>query len=249
MGNAAREIRRYWPIVDRRDCGGVVTASLARLVEPTFFSHIRQLGLIAFPAFAGVRVMMMPFKFRDRASLPASLGGWVDVVMGLCSLVRSHEEGVAYITIDEAVVQAGETHRRPGLHVDGVGPDGSLGGWGGGGGYGKSGMLTASSVVGCRGWSKDFVGTPGLNGDCAHLADQCRDDEAIIFEPNGAYWCSPLAVHESIPMRESTRRQFARLSMPSDAPWYEGYTKNPIGVQPAGPIHPRRAEMDYRSQP
>lgn len=63
------------------------------------------------------------------------------------------------------------------------------------------------------------------------------------------YGCGALTVHKSIPMVKDTPRQFVRLSMPSDAPWYEGYTVNPLGVKPTGPIHDRRAFMDYRATP
>jgi hypothetical protein len=60
---------------------------------------------------------------------------------------------------------------------------------------------------------------------------------------NEVYWCNPTAVHESIPMVADVARQFVRLSMPSMAPWHEGYTRNPLGVEPTGPIHPWRAEF------
>ncbi len=57
------------------------------------------------------------------------------------------------------------------------------------------------------------------------------------------FWCGPLAVHESIPMTQDCARQFVRVSMPNDAPWYDGYTVNPVGVKPTGPIHESRDEF------
>ncbi len=66
--------------------------------------------------------------------------------------------------------------------------------------------------------------------------------------PNRVYHCGPLTVHESLPVWQTVPRQFIRISMPSDAPWYEGYTENPLGIKPTGPIHPRREkQMGYRS--
>jgi hypothetical protein len=51
----------------------------------------------------------------------------------------------------------------------------------------------------------------------------------------------------AIPMRHDRKRSLVRLSMPSDCPWYEGYTRNPLGVEPTGPVHPARTEfMAYR---
>jgi hypothetical protein len=53
-----------------------------------------------------------------------------------------------------------------------------------------------------------------------------------------------MCVHESVPVATDTERTFVRLSMPSTAPWFEGYTVNPKGILPTGPILPRRTFMD-----
>jgi hypothetical protein len=106
-------------------------------------------------------------------------------------------------------------------------------------------MLVAASVEGCRGFAQSFDGQPGANGDCSHLADQCLAPMSML--PNRVYWCSPLAVHESTAMDRHTRRQFVRLSMPSNAPWHEGYTPSQYGVLPTGPIHGVRQGMSFRA--
>lgn len=211
-------------------------------------SKIVDRGRVELPEFTGVRVMMMPFLMQDPASIPNMLGRWRGVIAALVRMSRV-EKGVAYLTIDEALVKAGETHRRPGLHVDGVGPNGEIGGWGGGGGYAASGMLTVASHVGCRGWSGVFIGRPRANGDCAHWREQCPPEMAIYLHSSRVYGCGPMFVHESLPMPVDTRRQFCRLSLPSNAPWYDGYTRNPLGIEPTGPIHPKRAEfMAFRER-
>lgn len=64
-----------------------------------------------------------------------------------------------------------------------------------------------------------------------------------MFKPNVVYWVDGLCVHESVPMVRDCDRQFSRLSMPSDAPWFEGYTVNPLGVMPSGEILPARKYM------
>ena len=212
-----------------------------------FKSEIQEVGTVELPKFSGVRVMMLPFRLEDVATLPSSVASWRQTVAALIEMspVRS---GVAYLTIDESEVLTGETHRRPGLHVDGIGPDGRAAAWGGGGKYAASGMLLVSNIVGCRGWSSEFSGYPGLNGDCEHLSDECYAKEAIVMRPGQVYFCGPLAVHEALPMRKIVKRQVCRLSMPNDCPWYEGYTRNPLGVEPTGSIHaPRSGFMAYRS--
>lgn len=204
-----------------------------------FESKIEDKGTLAFPAFTGLRVMMLPFRLEDPATIPEHMSQWRDAVASLVD-ISTVKSGTAYMTIDEAHVGAGETHRRPGMHVDG------LGGWGGGGGgWARNGMLVAADRIGCRGWPQTFEGAPAAHGSCEHLREQCR--EALVMQPGRVYWCSPLSVHESLQQAESGRRTFVRMSMPSNAPWYDGYTRNPM-VPPTGPILPARTEfMGFRS--
>lgn len=211
-------------------------------------SEVIHCGHVALPEFTGTRVMMMPFALDAPSdSLPATLTQWKPALESIVTHSKV-KKGVGYLTIDEAHVKAGTTHRRPGLHVDGIGPNGTIGGWGGGGGsWGQNGMLVAASHVGCRAWEKNFDGQAVSNGDCAHLRDQCCEEDQIVMGAGEVYWCGPLAVHESLTMTADCARQFVRVSMPSDAPWYEGYTVNPLGIQPTGPIHAaRRHFMEYR---
>lgn len=119
-----------------------------------------------YPMGTKTRIMMMPVRLDDSESLP--LPYWrttLEMLVG-CALVR---KGIGYLTIDEATVPAGQHHRRPGLHVDGIGPDGREAAWGGGGTWGASGMVLWSTVRGCSAWLGDFDGYPGLDGDCEHL--------------------------------------------------------------------------------
>ena len=212
----------------------------------TFISTIENRGRVTLPSFRGIRVMMMPFHIHDpERSLPPDFADWFPV---LRRMGKGAPRGVGYLTLDEALVRAGETHRRPGLHVDGVGPDGEAGGWGAGGGYGASGMTMVSSHVGCVAWSQVFAGRPAPDGDCSHLEPELNPAAATVLQPSEIYWCGPMTVHKALPLTADTARQFCRVSYPSEAPWYEGYTPNPLGIKPTGPIHaPRVAYMGYRS--
>jgi hypothetical protein len=53
-----------------------------------------------------------------------------------------------------------------------------------------------------------------------------------------------LGIYDPVPQPQATERTFARLSLPSDGPWFEGYTENPLGVMPTGPILPPREFMN-----
>jgi len=208
----------------------------------TFASNFNHLGQIELPNFSGTRIMMMPLVLGDMSSIPAFLNDWRKTIENLFGMANC-KEGVGYLTIDEKTVEPSLTHRRAGKHVDGV-YKGTFGPWGGGGGWGSvgNGMLTVASHAGCRAWKGDFIGRPGYEGECDHLADQC--DEGTLFEANQVYWVDGLCVHESVPQIARVDRQFVRLSMPSTAPWFEGYTVNPLGVMPTGEILPRREFMD-----
>jgi hypothetical protein len=207
-----------------------------------FESNFEQRGQVNLPLFTGTRVMMMPVVIGDVSSIPDSIGHWRGAMSDLFNMTE--HRGIGYITIDERVVTPGETHRRSGLHVDGV-LEGRAGGvWGGGGGgWGSvgTGMLTVASHVGCQAWRGCIDGWPGNDGECDHLAEQLG--EPTVFQPNVVYWVDGLCVHESLSQKERTPRQFVRLSMPSNAPWFEGYTENPLGIKPTGEILPPRKYM------
>lgn len=207
-----------------------------------FTSEYREIGPVTLPDFSGLRVMMMPLILGDLNSIPPMLANWKATLASLFEM-GGHHGKVGYITIDEKTVTPGATHRRAGKHVDGV-FQGRAGGWGGGGGsWGAAGtgMLTVSSPAGCRCFRGTFVGWPGNEGECDHLADQCKDGE--LLKERTVYWVDGMCVHESVPMVDPVNRQFVRLSLPSDGPWFEGYTENPLGVKPSGEILPRREFM------
>jgi len=206
-----------------------------------FESKFNELNKVTLPEFSGTRVMMMPLILGDLSSIPESLNHYKETFKELFSIMdKKHNGKVGYVTIDEKEVLEGKTHRREGLHVDGVFND-SCGSWGGGGwGSVGNGMITVSSVEGCRAYNQKFNGEIGKDGECDKLASQCKEENYTVFKSNTAYWVDGLCVHESIPVLENTKRIFLRLSMPSNAPWFEGYTKNPLGIEPTGKILSKR---------
>lgn len=219
-----------------------------KVTEEGFDSVFERVGEVKLPEFSGVRVMMLPVIIEDVNSLPDFVAGYKQAFKTMCETeqAKKHSGEVGYLTIDEKVVPANKTHRRSGAHVDGV-YHGGVGGWGGGaggswGGHGN-GMLTVSSVAGCKAWKQWFEGWPGWEGEADHLMDQAKEDHAVLFSAGELYWVDGLCVHESLNFEHDTPRQFVRLSLPSEGPWFEGYTENPLGIKPTGPILPRREFM------
>lgn len=199
-------------------------------------SKYARMGVVNFPMFTGTRIMMMPFHIEaPHDTLPDYLQDYATIVAQL----KIGRAGVGYLTVDEAVVPAGQCHRRPGLHIDGMGS------WGGGSPWASRGMVIAASITGCRAYSGLILGSAGDDGDCEHLRTVLPNGEDL--EAGQAYWMGATTIHEAIPMQTTGPRQFLRISMPSAAPWYEGYTKNPLGILPSGPVLQRRdAQMSYR---
>lgn len=76
-------------------------------------SELRQMGLVSFPENIGERIYMVPFV----KTLPAHLSRWqltVDQMLDGLTVM-----GPCYLMVDQSIVEAGATHRRKGLHVDG----------------------------------------------------------------------------------------------------------------------------------
>lgn len=195
---------------------------------------------IQFPEFSGTRIMMMPVRLGSLDGVPLH---YQDLVTKLYEVMEHRFIGeIGYLTIDEREVQANQTLRRSGLHVDGY-YHGRCGAWGGGGGWGSvgNGMLTISSTPHCKAYLGMFEGTPGDEGECDHLS---LPNEGEVFEAGHIYWVDGACVHESMPVAEDTKRQFVRLSMPSNGPWFEGYTENPTGILPSNDILPSRKFMN-----
>lgn len=78
-------------------------------------SIVQQRGNVTFPEFMGDRHHMRAF-FKDDG-LPSDLARWQPTVDAMLDGVETN--GPVYIMVDEGVVKAGTTHRRPRMHLDG----------------------------------------------------------------------------------------------------------------------------------
>lgn len=202
----------------------------------SIFRKIWNHSAIAFPAFSDTRIMMMPVELGSLKGIPEHYHA---LLQSLYDVTEKRFIGqIGYLTIDEKTLKPQETLRRGGLHVDGY-YHGKCGAWGGGGGWGSvgNGMLTISSTPHCKAYLGVFEGAPRDEGECDHLT---LPNDGELFDAGHIYWVDGACVHESMPVTKETKRQFVRLSMPSNGPWFEGYTENPAGTLPSNDILPRR---------
>lgn len=145
-------------------------------------------------------------------------------VMDLCRAAGA-TEGMAHMTVDEKVVKAGMSQRRPRPHVDGCFmPDAQMWGHPPGPGWlhycndirrgpiARMAVIVAASAPGCRVWRGQFDGEPANDGDLTHIAQQLGDGE--VLPANVGFLLAPDCVHESMILPTDTRRTFLRIALP-----------------------------------
>lgn len=98
----------------------------------------------------------------------------------------------------------------------------------------KGGIYMASNVAdSCRVWDCQVLDDKliGHLGDIEHL--RCLLPESENMAPNCIYWLTDRTPHESLPLKETTYRQYFRLVTSQVSLWFEDHsTKNPMGVVP-----------------
>lgn len=173
--------------------------------------------------YAGRQMYMHTFDL----SAPRMATGYEDYlepVVRLCRAAGAYR-GQAHMTVDEKIVAAGMSQRRPGPHVDGcfrpdhpAGPKWGHNGWlhycndVGASEVGRMAVIVAASVPGCRAWRGLFDARPAADGDLSHLAL----GEGEVLPANVGYLLSPDCVHESLRMDRDTQRTFLRIALPVD---------------------------------
>lgn len=187
-------------------------------------SSYQALMPIVFPAFQGRQMRYHAFAL-DHPEMPEGYADYLQPVISLCRAAGA-VHGEAYLTVDEKVIEAGMSQRRPRPHVDGCfRQDGGDMHWGGGGGtwlhycndvgasaVGRMAVIVAASVPGCRAWKGRFQGRPAKDGDLSHIANQLGDGE--VLPANVGYLLSPDCVHESLTFDQQMLRSFIRIALP-----------------------------------
>lgn len=178
----------------------------------------------------------LPYQGRQRymhsfdLAAPVMAEGFEDYLEPVTALCRTVDamSGVAHMTVDEKIVQAGMSQRRPKPHVDGCFIPQQMR-WGhpvpgpswlhycndvGVGPIRRMPVIVAASVAGCRAWRGVFDGQPAKDGDLSHIANQLGDGE--VLPANVGYLLSPDCVHESMVFSVATQRTFLRIALPVD---------------------------------
>lgn len=159
-------------------------------------------------------------------SAPTMQKGFEDYLVPVTLLCKAAGAaiGMAYMTVDEKIVAADASQRRPGPHIDGCFmPD--RGNWGQDDRgrwlhycndvpFKRMPIIVAASVAGCRAFNGIFDGKPTGTGDLSHIAVKLGEGE--ILPANVGYLLSPDCVHESMRFSEPTRRTFLRIALPTD---------------------------------
>jgi len=190
----------------------------------TLLSDYRELLPVKFPPFLGRQKYMHTFDLSHPIPAPG-FEDYFEVVYNLCHAAGARE-GLAHMTVDEKIVKAGMSQRRPKPHVDGCFIP-SVSNWGhdGGGGrwnhycnnvaaekMGRMPVIVAASAVGCRAWRGVFEARPASDGDLSHL----ELGEGEVLPANVGFLLSADCVHESMILAEDTQRTFLRIALPVD---------------------------------
>lgn len=180
-------------------------------------STVQQRGAVSFPAFTGERIYMR--EFRKESGLPADLVRWQPTVDAMLDGVDA--AGPIFLMVDQRQVFAAQTHRRPGVHVDGH--------WlpcvqAHGHGLGRhtvpprprslepEALIPASDVLGCAAFVGEYEGEPAIDGDCSHL--DLSGLQRVEMEP-GLAWAghTMTMLHESTPVSKDCFCTVVRLNV------------------------------------
>ena len=184
----------------------------------TLNSDYRALCTVALP-FANRQKYMHTFDLAS-PQMPEGFEDYLDPVLALCRAAGA-TKGLAHMTVDEKIVLAGASQRRPKPHVDGCFMP-AMGIWGhdnrwnhycnniAGEAIARMPVIVAASAPGCRAWRGEFIADPANDGDLSHLPL----DAGEILQANVGYLLSPDCVHESMLMEKDTPRTFLRIALP-----------------------------------
>jgi hypothetical protein len=184
-------------------------------------SNYRPLCAVALP-YDGRQMYMHTLDFAT-PSMPAGYEDYLGIVTALCESAGA-ARGIVHVTVDEKVVAARMSQRRPKPHVDGCFiPDRGVWGHDGGGWahtcnniplgeFKRMPVIVASSAPGCRAWRGEFDGQPANDGDLSHLTL----GEGEVLPAGVGYLLSADCVHESMIQERDVQRTFLRIALPTD---------------------------------
>lgn len=196
---------------------------------------------IQFPAYMGVRCLMMPYVQGDPSSLPAEYGSYSEILREV--FVKKGDVG--YLTIDESPARKGIPHRGSrattdrALHTEAGRRPGKIYAWGSGGGWGGSHRVTldrdvqillANNLSGsCALWDAEHEET-SLDGDLGHVASAYPYAQATLMKAGEVHQIGIFTPHESLPVTQDVNRQFLRILSAGVHGQEPYFTINPLMV-------------------
>lgn len=202
---------------------------------------VEKKGYVKFPQYTGIRCLMMPYIQGDPASVPEQYAAYRPLIGQLVM-----EPGkIGYLTIDESVATQGAPHRGArakygrALHTEaGRHPDQIQ--WGGSGSWGTWNgktrvalrpdvrILLANSIDDtCAVWDATHQDT-SLDGDIGDQAAQYPYENSILLKAGELCEIGIFTPHESLPVRQTCRRQFIRIVSSGVHGREEYFTQNPL---------------------
>jgi hypothetical protein len=195
-----------------------------------YTSFVEKRGQVSFPDFNNERVYML--EFFKKIGLPTHLKHWQKTVDLMLNGIET--DLPIYLMIDQAFVKAGQTHRRPGLHIDGYwnaghtshqpakpvpihGPDRPMHGSGSDNWETAifneaEALVLATNVTAARGFEGQFLGPIKHMGACEHISvDGLKE---VKLDANFAYVGNVTFLHESLPVEQDCYRTLIRLNLP-----------------------------------
>lgn len=204
-------------------------------------------------------INMMPFNLLDPfATLPEWLYQYIPLIKKCRTLQKLGEASnlPAYLTIDERPVSEGESQRRGGVHVESPGSlrtkdIGDKSGyvphldwyhrWGmgratveylEGGIYLASNTPNSTAVWNCR--VHDTYGDMVAPHGSLERMREILGEPAKVLEAGEIVWISDRTPHESLPLKQATKRQFFRLVVGEISFWFSNHsTANPLYELPS----------------
>lgn len=189
----------------------------------TLHSDYRLLTSVILP-YRGRQKYMHGFDITN----PVMAEGYEDYLDPVLLLLHAAgaTHGQAWMTVDEKIVKAGMSQRRPGPHVDGCFQP-AMNWWGQqeerwnhtcnnierAEPFKRMPIIVAASVPGCRAWRGVFDGAPDAGGDLSHIQDQLQD--GVVIPAGMGALLSPDCVHESMIFTQDTQRTFLRIALPT----------------------------------
>ena len=181
---------------------------------------------------------MMPYIQGDHRSVPEEYRAYETIIRD----VFIDKGDIGYLTIDESVAVAGKPHRGKrarhdrALHTE-VGRKPGVAYYACGGGWSSNHLVTLEGDVeillannldnSCAVWDAKHEDT-SLDGDIGYAANQYPYKDAVMMKAGDVHRIGILTPHESLPVKETVKRQFLRLVSSGVRGREPYFTANPL---------------------